>query len=153
MNANYSLDGKTALVTGSSGLLGIEHSLALLECGADLVITDVDLENLKKLQQNLSRQYPSRNIQIFFMDVTSEESIVKVQSNLANIDISINILINNAAINPKFGNDANIQSSGRLENFSLDEWNRQISVGLTGAFLCSKIYGTEMAKSNNNGFV
>jgi hypothetical protein len=40
-----------------------------------------------------------------------------------------------------------------LENFPLDEWNRQISVGLTGAFLCSKVFGTEMAVRGNGVIV
>jgi NAD(P)-dependent dehydrogenase (short-subunit alcohol dehydrogenase family) len=38
--------------------------------------------------------------------------------------------------------------SSRIENFSLSQWNQEISVGLTGAFLCSKIFGSEMANTN-----
>jgi NAD(P)-dependent dehydrogenase (short-subunit alcohol dehydrogenase family) len=48
-------------------------------------------------------------------------------------------LINNAANNPK------VEVSGgefsRLENFSLTHWDKDIAVGLTGAFLCAKHYG------------
>lgn len=33
----------------------------------------------------------------------------------------------------------------RLENFSLENWNFQLNVGLTGAFLCSQAFGTAMA--------
>ena len=153
MNVNFSLAGKTALITGASGLLGIEHSLALLECGANLVITDIDLERLKNLKENLDKKYPSLTVYSYRMDVTSEQSILNVQSDLAKTNITIDILINNAAINPKLGDDANIESSSRLENFPLDEWNKQIKVGLTGAFLCSKVFGNEMAKSNNNGCI
>ena len=33
-----------------------------------------------------------------------------------------------------------------MENYPLNQWNHEVSVGLTGAFLCSKIFGQEMAK-------
>ena len=57
----------------------------------------------------------------------------------------IDILINNAANNPK------VESGGskvwsRLENFPLEVWNDDLRVGLTGAFLCSRVFGSEMAK-------
>ena len=57
----------------------------------------------------------------------------------------INILINNAAIDPKVNSDG-LSNSPRLEFFSLDQWNQEISVGLTGAFLCTKYFGDDMAK-------
>ena len=41
----------------------------------------------------------------------------------------------------------------RLENFSLDRWVKEINVGLTGAYLCSKIFGTEMASDGKGGVI
>ena len=35
----------------------------------------------------------------------------------------------------------------RLENFSVDQWNLEMAVGLTGAMLCSKVFGYEMSKN------
>ena len=58
-------------------------------------------------------------------------------------------LINNAAINPKVSSDGVLSNPNRLENFDLDSWNREINVGLTGAFLCTKVFGEKMAA---NGF-
>ena len=59
--------------------------------------------------------------------------------------IEIEILINNAAINPKYG-DLTIESNkSRVENFDLNDWNNQIKVGLTGAFIYSKVFGSAMA--------
>lgn len=58
----------------------------------------------------------------------------------------IDVLINNAANDPKVkANDENKVWS-RFENFSLENWNKDITVGLTGAFLCTQIIGSEMAK-------
>jgi len=85
------------------------------------------------------------------MDVSSEESIRKVANELENDKHSVDILINNAAIDPKVQKDSVLETS-RLENFSVDDWNFQLGVGLTGAMLCSKIFGAEMAK-NGNGVI
>src|SRR5690606_14214743 len=50
-------------------------------------------------------------------------------------------------IDPKVSKDADpILEQSRLENYSLESWNFQLSVGLTGAMLCSKIFGTHMAE-------
>ena len=40
----------------------------------------------------------------------------------------------------------------RVENLTLDDWNYQVSVGLTGAFICSKYFGSKMA-INNGGVI
>jgi NAD(P)-dependent dehydrogenase (short-subunit alcohol dehydrogenase family) len=59
----------------------------------------------------------------------------------------VDILINNAANNPKMDASSLDQAAKtRLENFPLEIWNQDIAVGLTGAFLCSRIFGTEMAR-------
>ena len=60
----------------------------------------------------------------------------------------IDILINNAANNPKVKSGNHISSS-RFENYTLDQWNKDIAVGLTGAFLCSQVIGNFMAEKNN----
>ena len=69
-----------------------------------------------------------------------------IRNDLLNKNVDINILINNAAINPNVDSNNKICNASRLESFSLEEWNKQIAVGLTGSFLCCQIFGTEMAK-------
>ena len=56
----------------------------------------------------------------------------------------LDILINNAANNPKMEASTEVNFS-RLENFPLAQWEADIAVGLTGAFLCSKVFGSHMA--------
>jgi NAD(P)-dependent dehydrogenase (short-subunit alcohol dehydrogenase family) len=59
----------------------------------------------------------------------------------------VDILINNAANNPSV--EAGGLSGGhwsRLEQFPLDMWNRDLAVGLTGALVCSQVFGSEMAR-------
>lgn len=143
----YDLSGRTALVTGASGLLGVEHCTALLESGARVVLTDINEAKLEKARIALAAKADAARIVTEVMDVTKLESIRATASRVGLVDI----LINNAAIDPK------VRSSGietsRLENFALDQWNLEISVGLTGAFLCSQVFGSAMADEGNGGVI
>jgi len=138
-----------SLITGSAGLLGEFHAVALLEIGHDLVITDLNLNQLKKLEIKLRKKFIKRKIIALKMDVTSEKSIEIVKNKIQSQGGIVNNLINNAAIDAKIKGSKN-----RLfENFNIDEWKQEINVGLTGAMLCSKIFGGEMVKKKVSGII
>ena len=146
MNSNYyDLTGKTALITGAAGLLGKEHAAALAALGAKVVLTDISEDSLQTAAQKLITEFPNEKIKTYVMDVTSITSIRSVQEQLNN-NGQIDILINNAAIDPKVNADNNLVEISRFEHFPLSQWNFQLDVGLTGAFLCSQAFGTDMAK-------
>lgn len=130
------LKGKIAVVTGAGGLLGPQHVDALLEEGAKVFATDVYLKSLKDRNWNKFLDKPI----IEHMDVTKLSSI----NNFNTLCGPIDILINNACLNPSM--KSSISNNGFLEKQSLVDWNHQIEVGLTGAFLCSQIFGISMAK-------
>jgi NAD(P)-dependent dehydrogenase (short-subunit alcohol dehydrogenase family) len=79
------------------------------------------------------------------MDVTDEGSVREVARQFGTIDV----LVNNAAIDPKVTAGGEGLELSRLEHFPLTEWNRQLAVGLTGAFLCSRVIGTQMAEGKS----
>ena len=149
----FDLSSRTALITGGASMLGIEHASALLEINADVVITDICKNSLDQAKELLSEDYNSSKIITKLMDVSSLEDITKVHDDLIKEGAHVDILINNAAIDPKVTIEDNLKNSSRLENFSLQEWDKQISVGLTGAFLCSKIFGAAMAEHVSNGII
>ena len=149
----YNLKGKRALITGACGLLGLKHALALLEIGASVILTDIDENTLIEAKKSLELKKYFGEIKYYFMDVGSEDSIMNVFKKLKKDNIRIDILINNAAINPKQASLKDNIRTTRLENFSLDIWNLEISVGLTGAYLCSKIFGSAMAKDGKGGVI
>ena len=149
---NFDLNGKWALITGGAGLLGKEHAIALLEVGANIVLWDIDKENLIKVGNNLTRDFSEKSIVTFVVDISKEAEVNNACKELESQGITISILINNASINPKYSSENNKTVFSRVENLSLDDWNHQISVGLTGAFICSKYFGTKMA-ANNSGVI
>lgn len=140
--------GKYGCITGACGLLGKYHAIALLETNASVILTDVDLAKLQELKNFLSNSYDSKKIITYVMDVTDEKNILDVLNNLDIQNIGVDILVNNAAINPTASSISNEAKDSRLEDFSLARWTAEISVGLTGAFLCSKVFGNAMSKDN-----
>lgn len=149
----FNLSGKTALITGAAGLLGIEHAAALLESGATVVLTDIGEAGLAAARETLSQNTEASRIRSRVMDVSKPEAIRAVAESLATDGLRIDILVNNAAIDPKVKGDQGVLETSRLENFSLDQWDLQVAVGLTGAFLCSQVFGTAMAKDGKGGVI
>ena len=151
--AKFDLTGKSALITGAAGLLGIEHAAALLGSGATVVLTDIDEALLQSARGRLANDFDPKRIHTNVMDVSMLEDIRAVAAKLLSLEISIDILVNNAAIDPKVIESQGVIETSRLESFPLDQWNMQIAVGLTGAFLCSQVFGTAMANYGKGGVI
>jgi len=146
--SKFNLDGKWALITGGAGLLGREHAKALLEAGAKVILWDISQDDLNAAQRDLAAEFGGGCIRISLVDITVEKEVLASAESLDLEKIAVEILINNAAINPKYNSDTTGSQFSRVESFQMQDWNFQISVGLTGAFVCSKIFGSQMAKRN-----
>jgi NAD(P)-dependent dehydrogenase (short-subunit alcohol dehydrogenase family) len=149
----FDLSNSWALITGAAGLLGLEHSRALLEAGANVVLQDINTDKLNRAKLILEAEYPINTIRMSSSDITSEPSMFALLNELDSERISISILINNAGINPRYGQVSTSGVNSRVEHFDLDDWEKQIRVGLTGAFICSKVFGSGMAKSGGGVIV
>ncbi len=142
--------GKTALITGASGLLGPRHARALASSGADLILIDIDDKKLNLVKDKILTEFPNIDTQSFLVDITDFKLISELADNLNNKGKKVDILINNAALNPKMKNDS--EFSGRVEDYDMDLWHSEINVGLTGSFICSRVFG-EMMKINGSGVI
>ena len=149
----FDLTGKTALITGAAGLLGMEHAAALLESGAKVVLTDIGEASLNAACSQLAQHFDAARILTQVMDVSQPAAIQAVAETLWQAGVRIDILVNNAAIDPKVKGEQGVLETSRLENFPLEQWNLQVAVGLTGAFLCSQVFGTAMAKDGKGGVI
>jgi NAD(P)-dependent dehydrogenase (short-subunit alcohol dehydrogenase family) len=149
----FNLSGKTALITGAAGLLGMEHAAALLERGAQVVLTDIGESALQSAHTNLAQNFEATKIITKVMDVTNPQGVRTVAEELWSDGFRIDILVNNAAIDPKVKGDQGVLETSRLENLPLDQWDLQVAVGLTGAFLCSQVFGSAMANDGKGGVI
>lgn len=147
----FDLSGRVAIVTGGAGLLGYHHAEILAGAGAHVVLLDLPASDPAKWAAQLTANHGVECLGLI-ADITHESSLAETCCKIIQKFGSIDILINNAANNPKV-EDAKGQAWSRLENFPLDVWDADIRVGLTGAFLCSRVFGSEMAKRKSGVIV
>jgi NAD(P)-dependent dehydrogenase (short-subunit alcohol dehydrogenase family) len=143
----FDLTGKIAIITGGAGLLADQHINAVLQNGGKVVLIDINKKKLQLKKKKLQKKFSKNKILIFEADITSEEEIRKIQKYLKFKNHNMNILINNAAIDYSLNSKVNkLTKNIKLENFDIEIWKRDLNVGLLGSLICTKIFGSEMAK-------
>ena len=148
VRALFGLTGRVAVITGGAGLLGTKHAEIIATAGGSPVLLDLPQVKPRLAAEAIAKKY-SVDATGIAADITQLAVVEKVRDQLLARFGRIDILINNAANNPKVEAESSGSSSktwSRLENFPLDIWNDDLRVGLTGAFLCSRVFGSEMAK-------
>ena len=132
-------------------MLGIQHAEAIAEIDGIPVLFDIKED--KKEIERIKKEYGTDCL-FYQGDVTKENDITNFLNELEKNGNNVDILINNAALNPDPALDnAKLKKSlNRFEEFEVKEWLKEINVGLTGAFLFSKIVGNKMA-TNKGGVI
>ena len=148
----FDLSGKCAVVTGGGGLLGHQHARALLTKNCTVELWDNNQFNLEHILAKLKEEFSSEKILGKMVDITNEQEVQKCTSDSILKNGKIDILINNAAINPKF-NEKGFFRNERFEEYNIKFWSTELNVGLTGTLICSKIIGREMAKQKKGCIV
>lgn len=141
----FFISGKVCVITGGAGLMGDSHAKAVLAGGGVAVLLDISEEKLRTEKTRLQQLFESAKIEIYVTDITDRDQIEAVKEDLIAKYGHIDILINNAANNPKMEGNAKNMGANAFENFPLSIWKADIAVGLTGALLCSQVFGAQMA--------
>lgn len=137
----FSLKGKSALVIGGSGYLGKEISSAFAELGGDVIVASRNVGNNIELASSLTNTYPRVRIIPLEVDITD--------------DVSVDRLFDDVSILFPEGIDVlvNCGWSGKKNNFesiSLDDWNADLDVCLTGVFRVIKKFVPLLKKRKGN---
>jgi|TARA_B110000495_G_scaffold109731_1_gene94980 NAD(P)-dependent dehydrogenase (short-subunit alcohol dehydrogenase family) len=143
----FDLNGKVIIITGSSGMLGTQYAYALSECGANVVLADIDISKSKITEKQIKNFFSTDPMSIK-LDLTNKESILSMTSTVIKKYSKIDVLINNAA----YQGNSKIRSSG-FENLELETWNQAIDVNLTGVFLCCQSIGKQMIKQKSGNII
>jgi NAD(P)-dependent dehydrogenase (short-subunit alcohol dehydrogenase family) len=144
----FSLKNKTAIVTGALGLLGKKHCEALASARANVVVADINEDAAKSFAESLGENHIGLKV-----DVTSETSLKEAKEAILSKYGSIDILVNNAAINDMFENPGLAKELSAFENYPLDAFKKSLDVNVTGVFLASQIFGTVMAEHNSGSII
>ena len=147
----FRLDAKVIVITGAAGLLGKKHAEAIAAYGGTPVLLDLSQEAVEKVADELSAKFGVVAVGKA-VDITDEQQIKENADWLIKKFGKVDGLVNNAANNPKVECDGQ-KNFSRFESFSLETWNQDISVGLTGAYLCAKYYGTKISENPNGGSI
>jgi NAD(P)-dependent dehydrogenase (short-subunit alcohol dehydrogenase family) len=144
--APFDVTGRVAVITGGAGLLGVKHATVLARAGAIPVLVDVNADTAAKRAAEIAAEHGVQASGLA-TDITDEAAVRDALASVLQKYGRVDILINNAANNPKQEAQQK-QEWSRLESFTKKQWDADLAVGLTGAFLCSQVFGTEMAKRN-----
>jgi 2-deoxy-D-gluconate 3-dehydrogenase len=139
----FDLTGRVALLTGGAGLLGQQFTRTLLRAGACVAVADLRGEAAAATAERIG-QGNERCLGVP-LDVTSRSSIESVRDTLLDRWRRIDLLINNAAIDPKFDAAVAGQQASTFEDYPLELWKQSLEVNLTGVFLCCQVIGKVMA--------
>lgn len=145
VRARFELAGRVVIITGGAGLLGEKHGEAVAEMGGIPVLVDVDGERARDRAAAIARTYPATVLGLQ-ADVTHRASVEAVLHQVLGDLGRVDGLVNNAARNPKVEARDTAAPWSRLESFPIDVWDGDIAVGLTGALICSQVFGGEMAR-------
>ena len=140
----FDLSGRTAIVSGGAGLLGAEFCTTLAEAGASVVIADIDSGAAFKVAEELRR----KGFQAISheTDVTSEISVRELIKMALDNFGKIDILVNSAALDPKFDEKEIRSNTEEFENYPLILWQNALEVNLTGSMLCCREVSKPMLK-------
>jgi glucose 1-dehydrogenase len=122
------IKGKSVFVTGAAQGIGLAIAERFLNDGARVMIGDVCRPDVfGKVLQNLHEKHEGR-VFATHLDVTNEQAVVNTFNEIRDSFGGLDILVNNAGINH--------ESPSHL--FSVEDFDRVVSVNLRGPFLCSR---------------
>jgi NAD(P)-dependent dehydrogenase (short-subunit alcohol dehydrogenase family) len=146
----FSLEGKTAVLTGASGFLGRTFALALLANGARVVALGRS-ERLKSEAERWANAFGANKVCVRQIDMYDREALDDVCSAIASEERSIDVLINNAhELGAATGFNV---PEGSLENASFDQWQRNLQGGVYWAVQTTQRLGVKMKEQRRGSII
>jgi NAD(P)-dependent dehydrogenase (short-subunit alcohol dehydrogenase family) len=136
------LQGKVAIVTGSTKGIGRAVAIGYAAEGATVIVCGRSEDLAKSLAEELTRK--DKKAVALRLDVTSVDSVNEVVAQVVKQFGRIDILVNNAGISPIWK---------RAEETGKEAWDQIIATNLTGAFLCAQAVGKGMIKQKSGKII
>ena len=135
----FDLTNRTALITGSSGGLGLGIARGLAEAGASIVLNGRDMAKLAAVAAPL--RAAGLKVSVSAFDVADEKQVVAAFEAFDADQIAIDILVNNAGVTLR----------KPMLQLQTDEWRRVIETNLTAAFIVGREAARRMIARGNGG--
>lgn len=148
----FDLTGRVAIVTGGAGLLGRQYFRTLLGAGARVVVADLPAAGSVGVAAAAMKECGGEAIGVD-VDVTKKDSVDRMVAAALDRWSRLDILVNNAAIDPKFDAGVANQQANTFEDYPVELWEKSLDVNLTGPFLCSQAAGRVMREARSGVIV
>ena len=134
---NFSLEGKTAIITGGAAGIGFATAEFFSKKGVNLVLSD-----LNKNVDSIAKKLGPKNIGVCgnVCDTAYRKSVIDAGVKTFG---SIDILVNSAGI----------VALEKAETISEDFWDRTISVNLTASFMMAQVFGAYLIENKKTGSI
>ena len=137
MNSNTTketsgLPGRVCVVTGAASGIGRGIALALAKEGGRIAVLDLNAAGASATAAQITAM--GGQAQAFTCDTSDAASVAAAAAQCATAFGPCDVLVNNAGI----------LRPGALDVLTLEEWNKVLSVNLTGYFLCAQTFGRQM---------
>ena len=150
LNSLFSLEGKTAVLTGASGFLGRTFALALLANGARVVALGRSAR-LRQEATGWAKQFGGDKVAAHPIDMYDVAALNNLCDRIASEEKSIDILINNAhELGAATGFNV---PEGSLENSTFDQWQRNLQGGVYWAVQTTQRIGVRMKQQGRGSIV
>ena len=140
--SNFSLEGKTAIVTGGAGGLGRAMVAAYAEVGANVIVASRNQENIEAEAARIKSK--GQSALAIPVDVTDEDQVNSLIAQAVEAFGGVDVIVNNAG---RWGR------SYAAEDTPLDEWRSIVDQNLTGVFLPCMVAGKQMIKQQSGKII
>jgi len=138
-----------AIVTGAAGLLGEQHAIALSDFGANVILTDLNLELCEQRASSIAAEKDVKALALP-LDVTQKDSWRALLNQALSHFDHVDILVNNAAFTTA-SRSANYDAP--FPDFPLEDWHQILEVNLSGTFLGCQVIGQQMLKQEAGSII
>jgi len=142
MSVEISLAGKVAIVTGGRRQLGRAQAIRLAECGADVCVADIAIDDDMKFTVAAIEKLGRKALPIV-CDVSKREPVKAMVEACVRELGGVDILVNNAGVSSRM----------TLMTVTDDEWDDVLDINLKGVVLCTQYAAGQMIKQGRGGAV
>jgi len=146
----FDIRGRTAVITGGMGQLGIAYAAGLVERGANVAILDVT-DRPKIKDRRFAAGIRSGCILPLLVDITRRTEVDAALRRIVRELGKPAILVNNAALDSP--PNAPPSEVGPVEDYPVDSFDKIMSVNVKGTFVCCQAFGGYMAKHGKGSIV
>ncbi|HKZ69321.1 MAG TPA: glucose 1-dehydrogenase [Anaerolineales bacterium] len=137
----FDLAGRVAVVTGAASGLGQAMAIGLAQHGADIAAADINDVGLAQTVERVTSQ--GRQALAIHCDISQPDDVNRLFEIVDQVLGGVDILVNDPFTLARY----------KPEDLTLEDWNRVMSVNITGYFLCAQAAGRRMIARGRGGSI